>query len=108
MAQRVQTKRRFVSCVGSGRGPSSDGLVQQRGDVLLLVAVRGTEHHHAILQEAQRQRERVGELGTESSDPGAWHTQASYREESSAGSGSSPSPSLLSQAPQPLRHVQHP
>lgn len=31
--------------------PGSDGLVQQRGDVLLLVAVRGAEHHHAILRE---------------------------------------------------------
>lgn len=49
VAQCVQTKRRFVSCVGGRKGPSSDGLVQQRGDVLLLVAVRGTEHHHAIL-----------------------------------------------------------
>ena len=27
----------------------SDGLVEQRGDVLLLVAVRGTENHHAVL-----------------------------------------------------------
>ena len=49
VAQRVQTKRRFVSCVQGGRGPSSDGLVQQRRDVLLLVAVRGAEHHDAIL-----------------------------------------------------------
>lgn len=38
-----------MSCVGGGRGPGSDRFVQQRGDVLLLVAVCGTEHHHAIL-----------------------------------------------------------
>lgn len=62
VAQCVQTKRRFVSCVGGGKGPGSDGLVQQRGDVLLLVPVRGTEHHHAILREAQHQQ--VGELST--------------------------------------------
>lgn len=51
-----------VSCPawGGGRGPSSDGLVEQRGDVLLLVAVRGAEHHHAVLREAQRQLEQAG------------------------------------------------
>lgn len=49
VAQHVQTKWCFVSCVGGGRCPGSDRFVQQRGDVLLLVAVCGTEHHHAIL-----------------------------------------------------------
>ena len=29
----------------------SDGLVEQRGDILLLVAVRRAENHHAILTE---------------------------------------------------------
>lgn len=49
VAQHVQTKWHFVSCVGGGQGPSSDRFVQQRGDVLLLVAVCGTEHHYAVL-----------------------------------------------------------
>ena len=29
----------------------SDGLVEQRGDILLLVAVRRAENHHAVLTE---------------------------------------------------------
>lgn len=30
--------------------PSSDGLIQQRGDILLLVAMGCTKDHHTVLQ----------------------------------------------------------
>lgn len=109
VAQCVQTKRCFVSCVGGGRGPSSDGLVQQRGDVLLLVAVRGTEHHHSILREAQRQQEQVGELSAARLRRlGSTAPPRQSLGRGLCGLGSSPSLSLLSQASQPARHVQHP
>lgn len=35
---------------GQGVTPSSDGLIQQRGDILLLVAMGCAKDHHTVLQ----------------------------------------------------------
>lgn len=36
---------------------SSNGLIQQRGDILLLVAVGRTENHHTVLQGRKAHRD---------------------------------------------------